>query len=196
MEEILEFSTECLSLEKYHFKILTMITVLADSKAAFRGKISDLCHSLSIQTSSGNITKIKSSLDFLTKSNYINILVDKDIYTVTLTKAAESNKNIIKIKNAWYKLIKETPSEAAWENMLKVFLVLIELPSCEDKPITYKEIGDIIKCSKSTVQRAVKTICNIDFKDFKFIKDVKKERLNDGSYRTTGTIYTQGIFFE
>ena len=183
MEEILEFSTECLSLEKYHFKILTMITVLADSKAAFRGKISDLCHSLSIQTSSGNITKIKSSLDFLTKSNYINILVDKDIYTVTLTKAAESNKNIIKIKKAW-------------ENMLKVFLVLIELPSCEDKPITYKEIGDIIKCSKSTVQRAVKTICNIDFKDFKFIKDVKKERLNDGSYRTTGTIYTQGIFFE
>lgn len=196
MEEEIEFLKEWLSLEKYHFKMLTMITVLADNKRAFRGKLSDLCHSLSIQNSSVNTAKIKTTLVSLAEKNYINIIIDKDIYTISLTKAAETSKNVIKIKRAWYKLIRETESTAAWESVLKVFLVLIELPQGKDQTITYKEIGSTTKCSKSTVERAVKTICSIDFKDFKFQKETIKERLENGSYRTIGTIYRQGIYFE
>lgn len=196
MEEELEFFEEWLSLEKYHFKILTMITVLADNKRAFRGKLSDLCQSLSIQNSSVNIAKIKTTIVSLAEDNYINIIIDKDIYTISLTKAAEKSKNVIKIKRAWYQLIRETKSSAAWESVLKVFLVLIELPQGKDQTITYEEIGITIKCSKSTVERAVKTICSIDFKDFKFQKETVKERLKNGNYRTIGTIYKQGIYFE
>ena len=196
MEEEIEFLEEWLSLEKYHFKILTMITVLADNKRAFRGKLSDLCHSLSIQNSSVNIAKIKTTLVSLAEDNYINTIIDKDIYTISLTKAAEKSKNVIKIKRAWYQLIRETQSTAAWESVLKVFLVLIELPQGKDKTVTYEEIGNTINCSKSTVERAVKTICSIDFKDFKFQKETVKERLKNGSYRTIGTIYKQGIYFE
>ena len=196
MEEEIEFLEEWLSLEKYHFKILTMITVLADNKRAFRGKLSDLCHCLSIQNSSVNTSKIKATLVSLTEDNYINTIIDKDIYTISLTKAAEKSKNIIKIKKAWYKLIRETESTAAWESVLKVFLVLIELPQGKDQTVTYEEIGNTIKCSKSTVARAVKTICNIDFKEFKFEKETIKERQKNGSYRTIGTIYRQGIYFE
>lgn len=196
MEEEIEFLEEWLSLKKYHFKILTMITVLADNKRAFRGKLSDLCQNLSIQNSSVNIAKIRTTLVSLAEDNYINTIIDKDIYTISLTKAAEKSKNVIKIKRAWYKLIRETESTAAWESVLKVFLVLIELPQGKDRTITYEEIGNTIKCSKSTVERAVKTICSIDFKDFKFQKETKKERLKNGSYRTIGTIYKQGIYFE
>ncbi len=196
MEEEIEFLEEWLSLEKYHFKILTMITVLADNKRAFRGKLSDLCHSLSIQNSSVNIAKIKTTLVSLAEDNYINTIIDKDIYTISLTKVAEKSKNVIKIKRAWYQLIRETQSTAAWESVLKVFLVLIELPQGKDKTVTYEEIGNTINCSKSTVERAVKTICSIDFKDFKFQKETVKERLKNGSYRTIGTIYKQGIYFE
>lgn len=196
MEEEIEFLEEWLSLKKYHFKILTMITVLADNKRAFRGKLSDLCQNLSIQNSSVNIAKIRTTLVSLAEDNYINTIIDKDIYTISLTKAAEKSKNVIKIKRAWYKLIRETESTAAWESVLKVFLVLIELPQGKDRTITYEEIGNTIKCSKSTVERAVKTICSIDFKDFKFQKETIKERLKNGSYRTIGTIYKQGIYFE
>ena len=196
MEEEIEFLEEWLLLEKYHFKILTMITVLADNKRAFRGKLSDLCHSLSIQNSSVNIAKIKTTLISLAEDNYINTIIDKDIYTISLTKSEEMSKNVIKIKRAWYQLIRETKSTAAWESVLKVFLVLIELPQGKDETVTYEEIGNIIKCSKSTVERAIKTICSIDFKDFKFQKEIIKERLNNGSYRTIGTIYKQGIYFE
>lgn len=196
MEEEIEFLEEWLSLKKYHFKILTMITVLADNKRAFRGKLSDLCQNLSIQNSSVNIAKVRTTLVSLAEDNYINTIIDKDIYTISLTKAAEKSKNVIKIKRAWYKLIRETESTAAWESVLKVFLVLIELPQGKDRTITYEEIGNTIKCSKSTVERAVKTICSIDFKDFKFQKETVKERLKNGSYRTIGTIYKQGIYFE
>lgn len=196
MDKEIEFLEEWLSLEKYHFKIITIITVLADNKMVFRGKLSDICHSLSIQNSSVNIAKIKATLVSLTEDNYIHTIIDKDIYNISLTKEAEKSKHVIKIKRAWYKLIRESESTAAWESVLKVFLVLMELPQGRDKTVTYEEIGNTIKCSKSTVERAVKTICSIDFKDFKFQKEIVKERLKNGGYRTIGTIYKQGIYFE
>lgn len=199
MEEEIEFLEEWLTLEKYNFKIITMITVLADNQRAFRGKLSDFCQSLSIQTSSPNIKKIKATLAALEKNSYINIMIDKDIYTISLAKAAEKSKNIIKIKKAWYKLIRETKSAAAWESVLKVFLVLLEQPQGKNKTITYEQIGSLVKCSKATVDRAVKTICSIDFKDFKFQKNIIKEMYDTETgkaYKTLGTVYMQGIYFE
>lgn len=197
MEDILEFSQEWLSLDKYHFKILTMVTILADNQKAYRGKLSDLCQYLSIKPVSGNINNIKSALESLAENGYVNVMIDKDIYTISLSKAAEKNKNIIKIKRVWYQLIRDANSQAAWEQVLKVFLVLIDLPQGkEQKTITYEEIGQMIKCSKSTVDRAVKTICSINFVDFKFQKEIVKKRLENGGYQTLGTIYKQGIFFE
>ena len=50
--EEIEFCEEWLTLKKYYFKILTMVTVLADNQKAFRGKLKDLCDSLDIQSSS------------------------------------------------------------------------------------------------------------------------------------------------
>lgn len=199
MDEELEFFEEWLLLEKYHFKILTMITVLADNKRAFRGQLSDLCQELSIKCSSGNINNIKAALAILEEDHYINIMIDKDIYTISLAKAAEKSKNIIKIKKAWYKLIRETKSKAAWENVLKVFLILLEQPQGKEQAITYREIAAMMNCSKSTVERAVKTICSIDFKDFIFKKDIIKEKHtteNGTTYATLGTVYIQGINFE
>ncbi|MBD5449201.1 MAG: hypothetical protein HDR28_03395 [Lachnospiraceae bacterium] len=197
MEEEIEFLEEWLSLEKYHFKIITMVTVLADNQKAYRGKLSDLCQYLSIKPVTVNINNIKSALKYLEANGYVNIMVDKDIYTISLSKAAEKNRNIITIKRTWYKLIRDTKSEAAWEQVLKVFLVLMDLSQGkEQKTITYEEIGKMIKCGKSTVDRAIKTICSINFFDFKFQKEVIKTRLENGSYRTLGTIYKQGIYFE
>ena len=85
MTEELEFSKEWLSLEKYHFKILTMVTVLADNQKAYRGKLADLCQYLSIKPSSVNIHNIKASLDYLVLNNYVNTMTDKDIYTISLS---------------------------------------------------------------------------------------------------------------
>ena len=138
--EELEFCEEWLTLKKYYFKILTMVTVLADNQKAFRGKIKDLCHSLDIQSSSANIQKIRESINFLAENDYIKVIVDNNIYTISLAHAAEKSKKVIKIKKTWYKLIRESEGTASWENTLKVFLVITELAAGD--VIKYTEIAE------------------------------------------------------
>ncbi|MBQ9135189.1 MAG: hypothetical protein IJX66_03725 [Lachnospiraceae bacterium] len=166
--EELEFCEEWLTLKKYYFKILTMVTVLADNQKAFRGKIKDLCHSLDIQSSSANIQKIRESINFLAENDYIKVIVDNNIYTISLAHAAEKSKKVIKIKKTWYKLIRESEGTASWENTLKVFLVITELAAGD--VIKYTEIAEKTGIKNRTVQSCVKTITSIDFEDFRISK--------------------------
>ena len=73
----LEFLEEWFLLEKYEFKVLTIITVLSDNKRAFRGKLNDLCNELSISACSKNKDKLKNSLTFLEQNDYIKVIDDK-----------------------------------------------------------------------------------------------------------------------
>ena len=141
----LEFLEEWFLLEKYEFKVLTIITVLSDNKRAFRGKLNDLCNELSISTCSKNKETMKNSLSFLEKNDYIKVIIDNDIYTISLARAAEKSKNIIKIKKAWYEIIRNADCEASWESLLKVFLKVLELS--QDKIYTYEQIGKLTNLS-------------------------------------------------
>lgn len=192
MNDEITMLEEWMGMDKCYFKILAITTVLADSNLAFRGKISDLCNGIGIQSSSVNVTKIKRDIEFLESNNYIKILRDNGIYTISLAKAAEKSKNIIKIKKAWYELIKADNNPAAWESKLKVFLSLLEQP--KDEPITYAQIGSKLGLSKSTVERCVKALVKIDFGDFMF----KKKEVyftKDGEIRTVGQTYEKVIDF-
>lgn len=193
-EKELEFAEEWLELEKYHFKILTIATILADENRAYRGKLSEFCEHIGIQNSSANRTKIKNSLFVLADNDYIRLIIDKDIYTVSLAKSIEKSKNIIKIKKAWYKLIRDNKNTASWENTLKTFLVLLELPN--DKAITYEDIGAIVGVKKSTVKNCVAALKKINFKDFVFNIDLERVQLSNGEYRTKGQTYNQMLIFE
>lgn len=190
----LEFCEEWLLLKKYYFKLLTMVTVLADNNRAFRGKLSELCTHLNIQSSSGNIQKIKEALTFLAANDYIKVIEDKNIFTVSLAKSAESSKKIIKIKKTWYKLIRETPSEASWENTLKIFLVLLELDS--NNVIKYADIEKITGIKSRTIQNCVRTISNIDFGDFKIRPQKQTHKTKDGSFCTDGQTFEKVLIFE
>ena len=50
MDEELEFEKDWLSVEKLEFKLLTLITVLADKHLAYRGTLSDMCSFLGLAT--------------------------------------------------------------------------------------------------------------------------------------------------
>ena len=185
----LEFLEEWFLLEKYEFKVLTIITVLSDNKRAFRGKLSDLCNELSIQNSSKNKETMRNSLSFLEKNNYIKVIVDNDIYTISLARAAEKSKNIIKIKKAWYEIIRNADCEASWESLLKVFLKVLELS--QDKIYTYEQIGELTNLSKTTVGRCVKAIKKLKFDDILVEVEEIKTKNNKNKYRTKGQTYTQ-----
>ncbi len=188
-KEELEFLEEWFLLKKYEFKLLTIITILSDNKRAFRGKLSDLCNELSIQNSSKNKETMRNSLSFLEKNNYIKVIVDNDIYTISLARAAEKSKNIIKIKKAWYEIIRNADCEASWESLLKVFLKVLELS--QDKIYTYEQIGELTNLSKTTVGRCIKAIEKLKFDDILVeVKEIKTKN-NKNEYRTKGQTYTQ-----
>lgn len=193
-KEEIEFMEEWLSLEKYHFKIITMITVLADNNRAFRGKLKDLCNELGIQFNQGSKSRILTTLNYLTQENYINTIEDKDIYTISLAAAAEKSKKIIKIKKAWYKLIRKTKGNAAWDSVLKTFLIVFELP--HDMIITYNEIGKMVSLKETTVKNCIKTICSIDFGDFEFAREKITLHPSEGIFIGQGQTYSKVINFK
>lgn len=192
-KEKFEFHEEWLSLKKYDFRLLSMITILADNNRAFRGTLSELCKELDIQSSSANKNTMIKNLNNLAAANIVNIIVDKDIYTISLAKAAEKSKNIITIKKAWYLLIRNTPTDTSWDSVLKVFLKLSTFAPASLH--TEKEISKELNMSVSTVKRAISTLKKIDFVDFYFKIDTVKEKLPNGRYRTNGNLYSAALDF-
>lgn len=193
MEDELIFSKEWFMLEKYHFKILAVITELADNTGTFKGELTAFCKNLSTQNSSGNKNKIKSALNYLANNNYITMSEDKKIYTITLSDISEKTYQY-KLKRTWYNQLRTAANKTSWENLLKIFLILLDLSKVPDNIVTYKQIGELTNCSVSTVGRAMKTIANLQFGCFRIlIKPVKKKC--GEIYITIGTIYEQALIF-
>ena len=191
--EELEFLEDWLPLEKCNFRILTMISVLADNNRAYRGTLKELCAELGIGNSSTNIQGIKRCIAFLEENNYIKVVQDNTRYTLTLTFSAEKDKNIIKIKKEWYKLIRKCECQASWENILKVFLLIY--PLSHSKPIKYKEIGDKLGVSAPTVSKCVSALQNIKFDNWNFVVHTVTTRDDSGKYYTHGQTYEKMILF-
>lgn len=191
-QEKIELLREWLTLEKYSFKIMVAVAVLADENRAFRGKISELCNELGIQPKGANPPKIKECLKMLEEEGYVKLIVDKDTYTVSFARTMEKNKDIIRLKKIYYQLIREKGGKDAWGNMLKVFLELLELS--EDDIVTYKQIGEKIGVGEKTVERCVKKICGMDFDGLFFSKQRVTENV-DGQYFCKGQTYGKRLSF-
>ena len=171
-----EFQKDWLILDKYEFKILTMITVLAENNLAYRGTIKNICNFFSITVQKVNTDRIKKTIINLEMRKYIKVIKDENIYTLTLSKSAEKNKEIIKIKKIWVFIAKESESKTDWINVLKLWLLLIDNGR---KIIKTENIADELNISRSTVQRAKKTLDEI------------------GAIKTTNEYYkvTQDIYY-
>jgi len=194
MEKELEFFEEWYLLKKYSFKILSIVTVLADEKRAYRGTLNDFCECMDIQKSQNNRDKLKLALEELAEGEYIRLIVDKNIYTVSLAAAAAKNPKILKIKKAWYMLIRKNGGKDRWANILKVFLKINDMSN--DDIITYKELGKQLNMSVSTVQRCVETIASIDFEDFRVFPQAINKRKENGEYYGLGQKYVKMLIFK
>ncbi len=189
MEDELIFSENWFTLDKYYFKILTILTELADNTSTFKGTLSDFCENLAIQSSSGNKNKIKAALAYLERNNYINVSIDTKIYTVILSNTSDSKNHIVKLKKSWYQQLRTAKTETSWENLLKIFLILLELSKIPDNIVTYNQIGELTNYSISTVSRAIKPITNMRFGSFAISAKTIKKKCGETNLRT-------GLWFE
>ena len=193
-KEELEFFDSWFELEAYSFKIISVITILADEQRAYRGTLNDFCEFLDIQKSSGNKGKIKATLEGLVKNQYIRVIIDKDIYTISLAAAAEKEPKIIKIKKAWYNLIKENSDGTSWNNVLKVFIKLYDLDN--QTIVTQTELSSQLNMSVKTIARCIKIITSINFSGFGIKATVINKKDEEKGFYCLGTMVEKILIFK
>lgn len=187
-----------LTIKNYEFKILVMVACLAENHLAYRGKLKDMCAFLGVKAVQSNRDKIKEAISALEAKGDIKTLVEGQTWTLTLSVKAERKQKIIKIKNAYVQAIKEYEpvdeknDSVSWENILRVLVFL-----CADKAEVrrYDEIGKILGIGKSTVERAVRALVNIDFNDLSVKRKLAWYKNNNGDFKVIGNKYEVGYSF-
>ena len=141
-----EFEFEWLLRQKYEFKILTLIAVLADNNLAYRGTLNDMCDFFGVRSNdSRNRRSIKAAIDQLETDGLLKHIEDGKTLTLTLSKKGEQRKRVIRIQKEWVEIAKNYKSDdnsISWMNLLKVWLFLLD----NKKEII--KISDITKAKK------------------------------------------------
>ena len=177
--------TTWLSVANYKFKILVMISCLAQNHLAFRGKLKDMCDFLGVGNTASNTEKIKEAIKQLEAKGDIIKVKEGYTYTLTLTNKAYNKAKVKRIRNAWVSAIQgyepeDKHNSVSWETILKV---LVYLMADKRENVRYDEIGKDLGIEKDTVRKAVKALQTIQVEDIILKKKLNWLRLHDGSFK-------------
>lgn len=164
-EEYLEYSPDSLRTEKLAFKILIMVSLLADNKLAYRGTLNDISRELGYAGTADTRRnkRIKEAIAQLEEANLVKVIRDGNIYTVSLSRGA--NERVIKIAKEIVRRIREALMNERtgqdWSYTLKVLLYLYETDSdfiegANDR--YYKEIALALGITTKQVGIAIKQL--------------------------------------
>ena len=177
--------TTWLSVANYKFKILVMISCLAQNHLAFRGKLKDMCDFLGVGNTTSNTKKINEAINQLEAKGDIIKVKEGYTYTLTLTNKAYNKAKVKRIRNAWVSAIQgyepeDKHNSVSGETILKV---LVYLMADKRENVRYDEIGKDLGIEKDTVRKAVKALQTIQFEDIILKKKLNWLRLHDGSFK-------------
>ena len=97
-----EFEYDWLNREKYQFKVLALIAVLANNHLAYRGTLADMCDFFGVASGNNKTNKkLKAAIDKLEADGLLKKIVDGWTFTLTLSKAAEKKSRVIRIQKEW-----------------------------------------------------------------------------------------------
>ena len=175
------FEKEWLKLEKYNFKLLTLVAVLAQNHLAYRGTVAEMCDYLGIDNQTKNRRAITTAIAQLEEKGMVKTILDNNkVYTITLSVKAEKKKDVIVIQKKWIEMVQGLTTGVTWDNVLRVWLYLI---ANEEEIITSKKIATDLGMSKSMVDR-IKIILVSDLKAIKCRNRAKK--ISEGNFQKLG----------
>ena len=175
------FEKEWLKLEKYNFKLLTLVAVLAQNHLAYRGTVAEMCDYLGVDNQTKNRRAITTAIAQLEEKGMVKTILDNNkVYTITLSVKAEKKKDVIVIQKKWIEMVQGLTTGVAWDNVLRVWLYLI---ANEEEIITSKKIAADLGMSKSMVDR-IKIILVSDLKAIKCQNRAKK--ISEGNFQKLG----------
>ena len=164
-----EFDYDWLTKEDYQFKLLALLAVLADNKLAYRGTLADMRDFLGVSSCCGNNKKIKDAIDALETDGLLKKIIDGRTFTLTLSKKAEKQRRVIRMKNDWvmvaknYAALPNKTESIAWDKLLKVWLFLLDRnnqPNKAKATITTKQIAEALGMTEGTVKNARAALTN------------------------------------
>lgn len=151
-----------MELNKYEFKILTMVLALKNDNKIYSGTLKDMCEFLSLGYNSTNKKNIKNALDDLVTKGMLRYDAEKAIYTIRLDLDC-NDKNIVQLDKVWLDTIKKYRADknnsVDWSNLLKVFIFLF---SNNNKVFTIEEISKETNLSKDIIKKALAAIREIN----------------------------------
>lgn len=183
-----EFEFEWLLRQKYEFKILTLIAVLADNNLAYRGTLKDMCEFFGVKPGDSRTNnQIKAAIMKLEADGLLKQIVDGRTFTLTLSKKGEQRKRVISIQKEWVEIAKGYKSgdnSISWMNLLKVWLYLIDN---KKEIIKTSEIAEELDLKPDSVKRAKKAL----EKDIQAIINKRRTTTSaNGGYRCLGSSIT------
>ena len=174
------FEKEWLKLEKYNFKLLTLVAVLAQNHLAYRGTVAEMCDYLGIDNQTKNRRAITTAIAQLEEKGMVKTILDNNkVYTITLSVKAEKKKDVIVIQKKWIEMVQGLKSRGvSWDNVLRVWLYLI---ANEEEIITSKKIAADLGISERKVARIKDVLVN----------DLKAIKCQDRYKKTLGANFTK-----
>ena len=174
------FEKEWLKLEKYNFKLLTLVAVLAQNHLAYRGTVAEMCEYLGVDNQTKNRRAITSAIEQLEKKGMVKTILDGKVYTITLSVKAEKKKDVIVIQKKWIEMVQGLTTGVTWDNVLRVWLYLI---ANEEEIITSKKIAADLGMKKSMVDR-IKIVLGNDLQAIK-CRD-RSKKISEGNFKKLG----------
>ena len=174
------FEKEWLKLEKYNFKLLTLVAVLAQNHLAYRGTVAEMCEYLGVDNQTKNRRAITTAIEQLEKKGMVKTILDGKVYTITLSVKAEKKKDVIVIQKKWIEMVQGLTTGVTWDNVLRVWLYLI---ANEEEIITSKKIAADLGMKKSMVDR-IKIVLVNDLQAIK-CRD-RSKKISEGNFKSLG----------
>jgi len=159
----LEYSPICMTTEKLAFKLLIIISLLADSNLAYRGTLQDISIALgySAKPDTARYRRLRAAIEQLEKLDLIKTIKDDNIYTLTLSKSAQ--KKTIKIARNIVNTISNTLMNEKnghdWSYTLKVLFDIyyrFDIYNRDTNNRYYKEIAADLNINPKQVSTAMK----------------------------------------
>lgn len=174
------FEKEWLKLEKYNFKLLTLVAVLAQNHLAYRGTVAEMCEYLGVDNQTKNRRAITTAIEQLEKKGMVKTILDGKVYTITLSVKAEKKKDVIIIQKKWIEMVQGLTTGVTWDNVLRVWLYLI---ANEEEIITSKKIAADLGMTKRMVDRIKVVLVN----DLQAIKcQNRSKKISEGNFKKLG----------
>lgn len=199
MNNDIELPYDWIFIDDYGFKILMLVSVLADNNLAYRGTLKTMCEWLDISYQKKNKDRIIAALEELEGQGYIYHMVEGKIHHVSITNKGLNDNRLIKIKKVWVEVIKNykeldiaNNNYVDWIKILKVFIYLLSNDDSETSTMAIRayELG----CSESTFRHALNILLQLPLEELKMYKKIIRHKTIAG-WITDGTNIEVGYYW-